>query len=439
MERTLIKDLRSKIDQTVELKGWLQTLRDQKKIQFLILRDPTGMAQIAHWKPNDEALAEEIAKLGTETALTITGKVVDNPVVKLNGLEIQLESLQVENAADIPLPFDPFAETLPLIDYRQDWRYMDLRRPINQLFFQVETTVEMAMREYWVKNGFIEVHSPKTISAPSESGAELFTLEYFDRKAYLAQSPQFYKQMAMAAGFEKIFEVGPVFRADPSFTSRHMTEFTGVDMEISWVDSHEDVMASEEAWLQYVYSRVKEIHGDAIKEQFGVDLVVPTLPFPRIPMREAIEILKSRGYTLPAEKKGDIDPAGEREIAAYVKEKYDHDFVFLTDWPIAVRPFYHMRKPEDPTLTRSFDLIANGLEITTGAQREHRVEILKQQATEKGLHFEPIQFYLDFFRYGCPPHGGFGLGLSRLMMVMLNVNSIRESVYIFRGPTRLNP
>ena len=439
MERTLIKDLRSKIDQTVELKGWLQTLRDQKKIQFLILRDPTGMAQIAHWKPNDEALAEEIAKLGTETALTITGKVVDNPVVKLNGLEIQLESLQVENAADIPLPFDPFAETLPLIDYRQDWRYMDLRRPINQLFFQVETTVEMAMREYWVKNGFIEVHSPKTISAPSESGAELFTLEYFDRKAYLAQSPQFYKQMAMAAGFEKIFEVGPVFRADPSFTSRHMTEFTGVDMEISWVDSHEDVMASEEAWLQYVYSRVKEIHGDAIKEQFGVDLVVPTLPFPRIPMREAIEILKSRGYTLPAEKKGDIDPAGEREIAAYVKEKYDHDFVFLTDWPIAVRPFYHMRKPEDPTLTRSFDLIANGLEITTGAQREHRVEILKQQATEKGLHFEPIQFYLDFFRYGCPPHGGFGLGLSRLMMVMLNVNNIRESVYIFRGPTRLNP
>lgn len=439
MERTFIKDLRSKIDQTVEMKGWLQTLRDQKKIQFLILRDPTGLAQVAHWKPNDEALAEEIAKLGVESAITVTGKVVDNPVVKLNGLEIQLESLKVENAADIPLPFDPFAETLPMIDYRQDWRYMDLRRPVNQLFFQVETTAEMAMREYWIKNGFLEIHSPKTVSAPSESGAELFTLEYFDRKAYLAQSPQFYKQMAMAAGFEKIFEIGPVFRADPSFTSRHMTEFTGVDMEISWIDSHEDVMASEEAMLQYVYARVKETHGDAIKEQFGVDLVVPTLPFPRIPMREAVEILKSRGYELPNDKKGDIDPGGEREIAAYVKEKYDHDFVFLTDWPIGVRPFYHMRKPEDPTLTRSFDLIASGLEITTGAQREHRVEVLKNQAVEKGLHFEPIQFYLDFFRYGCPPHGGYGLGLSRLMMVMLNVNNIRESVYIFRGPTRLNP
>jgi aspartyl/asparaginyl-tRNA synthetase len=356
--------------------------------------------------------------------------VIDNPVVKLNGLEIQLESLTVENAAEIPLPFEPFAETLPTIDYRQDWRYIDLRRPMNNLFFQVETTVELAMREYWIKN--------KLIGAPSESGAELFSLDYFERKAYLAQSPQFYKQMAMAAGFERIFEIGPVFRADPSFTSRHMTEFTGVDMEMSWVDSHEDVMVSEETWLNYIYTRVKELHGDAIKEQFGVDLVIPTLPFPRIPMKEAVEILKGRGW-VQTDKKGDIDPAGEREIAAYVKEKYNHDFVFLTDWPIGVRPFYHMRKPEDQTLTRSFDLIACGLEITTGAQREHRVEVLQKQALEKGLHFEPIQFYLDFFRYGCPPHGGFGLGLARLMMVMLNVNNIRESVFLFRGPTRLIP
>lgn len=439
MERTLIKDLRNKLEQTVEIKGWLQTLRDQKKMQFLILRDPSGSAQIAHWKPNNEALAEEIAKLGTESALTITGKVVDNPVVKLNGLEIQLESLKVDNAADIPLPFEPFAETLPTIDYRQDWRYIDLRRPVNHLFFKVETTVEMAMREWWIKNNFIEIHSPKMLSAPSESGAELFTIEYFERKAYLAQSPQFYKQMAMAAGFERVFEIGPVFRADPSFTSRHMTEFTSVDMEMSWVDSHEDVMASEEQMLNYVFAKVKEIHGDEIKEHFGVDLQVPELPFPRIPMKEALEILKARGYALPAEKKGDIDPGGEREIAAYVKEKYNHDFVFLTDWPFSVRPFYHMCHEDDPGLTRSFDLIAGGLEITTGAQREHRVEVLKKQAQEKGLTFEPIQFYLDFFRFGCPPHGGYGLGLSRLMMIMLNVNNIRESVYLFRGPTRLNP
>jgi len=439
MERTYIKDLRNAIGQNVQINGWLQTLRDQKKLQFLIMRDPTGLVQVVHWKPNDEALAEQISKLGQESALIITGKVIDNPVVKLGGLELQLESLTVENNAEIPLPFDPFAETLPLQDFRLDWRYLDLRRPVNNLLFKVETTAENAMREYWVKNNFIEIHSPKLVSAPSESGAELFSLDYFERKAYLAQSPQFYKQMAMAAGFERIFEVGPVFRADPSFTARHMTEFTGVDIEISWIQSHEDVMASEEIMLRDVYQAVKEKHGEEIKALFGTEITVPEVPFPRIPMREAIEILKGRGYTLPTEKKGDIDPAGEREIAAYVKEKYNHDFVFLTDWPITVRPFYHMRYDNDPTLTKSYDLIANGLEITTGAQREHRPEKLIKQAQEKGLHLEPIQFYIDFFRYGCPPHGGYGMGLSRLMMVMLGMNNIRDAVYLFRGPTRLNP
>ena len=439
MERTYIKDLRSAIGQTVQINGWLQTLRDQKKLQFLIMRDPTGLVQVVHWKPNNEELAEQISKLGAESSLILTGKVIDNPVVKLGGLEIQLESMVVGNNAEIPLPFDPFAETLPTLDYRLDWRSLDLRRPINNLLFRVETTAEKAMRDYWMKNEYIEIHSPKTVAAPSESGAELFSLDYFDRKAYLSQSPQFYKQMAMAAGFERIFEIGPVFRADPSFTARHMTEFTGVDAEISWIDSHEDVMVSEENMLREVYQAVKDKHGVEVKELFGTDIVVPEVPFPRIPMREAIEILKGRGYTPPPEKKGDIDPAGEREIAAYVKEKYNHDFVFLTDWPITVRPFYHMRYENDPTLTKSFDLIANGLEITTGAQREHRYDILVKQAIEKGLHLEPIQFYLDFFRYGCPPHGGYGMGLSRLMMVMLGMNNIREAVYIFRGPTRLNP
>jgi aspartyl-tRNA synthetase len=439
MERTYINDLRENIGKTVKIEGFLQTLRDQKKMQFLILRDPTGLVQVAHFKANNEDLAARISQINVESALVVTGKVVDNPVVKLGGLELQLETLEVNNLAESPLPFDPFGETLPLLDYRLDWRYMDLRRPINLLIFKVETLAEQAMREYWTKNDFIEIHSPKLVGAPSESGAELFTLPYFDRTAYLAQSPQFYKQMAMAAGFERIFEIGPVFRADPSFTARHMTEFTGVDVEISWIKSHEEVMEFEERWLQYVYQRVKDTYGEEIKEYFGLDLVVPEVPFPRIPMADVIRILKERGYAIPAEKKGDIDPGGEREIAAYVKEKYNHDFVFITNWPASVRPFYHMRLEGDDTLTRSYDLIANGLEITTGAQREHRPEVLVKQALEKGLHTEPIQFYIDFFRYGCPSHGGFGLGLARLMMAMLNLNNIRESVYIFRGPTRLSP
>jgi len=439
MERTLIGDLRQAIGQKVKISGWLQVLRDQKKMQFLVVRDRTGAVQVVFEKKADPELAEVISTLGSESAITLTGMVVDNPIVKLGGLELQLETLDVVNKAEAPLPFEPFNDTLPSVDFRMDWRYLDLRRQQSLLTFKVQTTAEMAMRDYWMKQGFIEMHSPKIMGAPSESGAELFELAYFDRKAYLAQSPQFFKQMAMAAGFEKVFEIGPVFRADPSFTSRHMTEFTGVDVEISWVDSHEDVMAFQERWLQYVYQQVKDAHGEEIKEVFGFDFEVPSVPFPRVTMAEAIEILRSVGYELPAERKGDIDPGGERALGDYIKQKYGHDFVFVTDWPISVRPFYHMRNPENPGLTRSYDLIAKGLEITTGAQREHRFEVLRTQAFEKGLTEGPIQFYLNYFRYGCPSHGGFGLGLSRLLMVMLNLPNVRDAVYLFRGPNRLEP
>lgn len=439
MERTLVGELRNHLDQTVKVQGWLHVLRDQKKIQFIVLRDRTGQVQITHWKPNDMPLAEMVSELGTESALTVTGKVVDNPSVKLGGLEIQLESLVVENKADSPLPFEPFGEidNLPALDYRLDWRYMDLRRKQNLLLFQVQTTMEHALREFWVEHGFMEMHSPKLMGSPSESGAELFELAYFETKAYLAQSPQFYKQMAMAGGFEKVFEIGPVFRADPSFTSRHMTEFTSIDMEMSWVESEEDVMQNQEKMLQYAYQRVKDVHGEEIQEVFGFELEVPQVPFPRLTMAEAHALLKELKYEMPPEKSNDLDPGAERAIGQYIKEKYNHDFVYITDWPFAVRPFYHMKRGENST--RSFDLIAGGLEITTGAQREHRYDILLEQAKEKGLTEEGISFYLDFFRYGCPPHGGYGMGLSRLLMVMLKLPNIRETVYLFRGPNRLQP
>lgn len=438
-QRVRIADLRGMVGQEVVVQGWLQTLRDQKRMQFLVVRDASGAAQAVLEKAANPELAARISALTTESALTITGRVIVNPVVKLGGIEIQLTGLRVEGEAESPLPLDPFAEALPSIDYRLDWRFLDLRRPENLLMFRVATLAEHAMREYWLRERFIEIHTPKLMGTSSESGAELFELPYFETKAYLAQSPQFYKQMAMAAGFERVFEIGPAFRADPSFTSRHMTEFTSVDMEMSWIDSHEDVMTFLEGWLRYVYERVKEVYGQEIYARFGVEIVPPTAPFPRITMAEALALLREQGYTPPPEKKGDIDPAGERLLGEYVWQKYHHEFFFLTDWPAAVRPFYHMRHPDDETLTRSFDLIGRGLEITTGAQREHRYEVLKHQALEKGLGLGPIEYYLDFFRYGCPPHGGFGFGLARFLMVMLGVQNIRETVYLFRGPTRLSP
>jgi aspartyl/asparaginyl-tRNA synthetase len=319
-----------------------------------------------------------------------------------------------------------------------DWRFLDLRVPKNALIFRIQTTLEHAWRTYWVENDFVELHTPKLMASASESKAELFEVEYFDTKAYLSQSPQFFKQMAQPAGFGKIFEVGPAFRADPSFTSRHATEFTSVDSEISWIESHEDVMKLHEDLLIAGFQAVKDKHGDEIKALWDVDITVPTAPFPRVPLAEAKRIVAERGYEVPRDD-DDMDPEGERQIAAWALETYGHEFVFLTDYASSIRPFYHMRREGDPSITNSYDLIFNGVEISTGAQREHRVDLLVEQAKDKGLDPEELDFYLDFFRYGVPPHGGFGMGLSRVLMLMLRLPNLREATYLFRGPTRLLP
>jgi aspartyl/asparaginyl-tRNA synthetase len=302
----------------------------------------------------------------------------------------------------------------------------------------VQTTFEQAMREYAYGEGFTEMHTPKLMGTASESGAEVFKVGYFDRTAYLAQSPQFYKQMAIAAGVERVFEIGPVFRAEPSFTSRHATEFTGVDAEMAWIDGVEDVMAFEERMLAHAIGKVADTHGEKITEIYGTEVKVPSLPFPRVTMAEAIDILRAKGWD-PEQQKDDLDPEGERGISAHIATEAGHEFVFVTHFPASVRPFYHMRPEGRPDLTLSFDLLWQGLEITTGAQREHRYDILSKQAAEKGMDLEPMQDYVNCFRYGCPPHGGLGMGLGRVLVVMLGLDSIRDVTFLFRGPNRLTP
>lgn len=435
MPRTLVAELKDHLDSTVELRGWAQAIRDQKNMQFLVLRDETGLAQLILPKQDPPSeLNEAISALTPESAVTIAGLVVADERVKLGGLEIQLASLTVDSSAEPELPVTPESA----LDKRIDWRYLDLRRPDRRLIFEVQSTVEHAMREHWRKQGFLEIHTPKLMGSASESGAELFKVDYFERTAYLAQSPQFYKQMAMAGGFGKVFEIGPVFRANPSFTSRHDTEFTSVDVEIAWIDSHEDVMAFEEAWLAHVLSTVAREHGEQIAAAFGVELSAPTVPFPRITLADAKALLKKHGHDAPGPDH-DLDPPSERALSAIVAEQSGSEFVFVTDYPTSVRPFYHMRHQDKPTLTKSFDLLWRGIELTTGAQREHRYEQLLSQAREKGVEVEPIQYYLDFFRYGAPPHGGFGFGLTRLLMQMLGQDNVREVTFLYRGPNRLEP
>jgi aspartyl-tRNA synthetase len=433
--RVVVADLKSHLEDTVELRGWVHAVRDQKRMQFVVLRDETGLAQLVLAKEEQPSeLNDAISALTPESAVTVTGVVVADERVKLGGLEVRLASVTVDSPAEPELPVTPDSA----LDKRIDWRYLDLRRPDRRLIFEVQTTVEHAMREYWREQGFIEIHTPKTMGSASESGAELFKLDYFERTAYLAQSPQFYKQMAMAGGFGKVFEIGPVFRANPSFTSRHDTEFTSVDVEISWIDSHEDVMAFEEAWLARVLGVVITEHGEQIASTFGVELATPTLPFPRIALADAKTLLKEHGHEAPG-LEHDLDPPSERALSAILAEQLGSEFVFVTDYPTSVRPFYHMRHEGEPTLTKSFDLLWRGIELTTGAQREHRYEQLLAQAREKKVEIEPIQYYLNFFRYGAPPHGGFGFGLTRLLMQMLGQENVREVTFLYRGPNRLEP
>lgn len=444
-ERTLVNQLQSREDGPVRVSGWVETVRDQKKVQFVILRDETGAVQLVNpaTRPDPEGAEQDaaaleltalISELSTGTFLTVTGELKHDERVKLGGVEIKIGGLEIAAAA---LPETPIAADSGL-DKRMDWRFIDLRQRRNNLIFRIQTTLEHAMRNYWVERDYVEIHSPKLMSTPAEGNAELFALEYFgDQTAYLAQSPQHFKQMAQAAGFGKVFEIGDVFRADPSFTSRHATEFTSIDAELSWIDSYEDVAQMQEELLAVAFQAVKDKHADEIKELFDVDVVVPSLPFPRIPLAEAREIVKGRGYDIPRTD-GDLDPEGERQISAHVQETYGHQFVFITDYHPEIRPFYHMRDAETG-LTCSYDLLFRGTEITTGAQREHRIDVLEAQALEKGLSLEGLAHYLDFFRYGMPPHGGFGMGLARVLMLMLGQDSIREVTFLFRGPTRLAP
>lgn len=433
MKRIFASEVPHHVGDVVQVSGWIDAIRDHANVAFVVVRDRTGTIQTVFEK-SDSTMLEAFLPLTRGSMLSVTGQVKETSTRKGAVVEIAVSGIIDVSLAQVPMPIE--AESG--LDHQMDWRYLSLRKPENLLTFRVQTTMERAMRSFWEQEGFMEIHSPKLMGTSSESGAELFSLDYFgDKKAFLAQSPQFYKQMAMAAGFDRVFEVGPVFRANPSFTSRHDTEFTSVDMEISWITSHEEVMAMEEQWIVHVLTEIATAHGDEIRRLFKQEVVIPSLPFPRISLDEARTILAEGGHFI--DHKADLDPEGERRLYAYVREKFDHEFVFVTDYPASVRAFYHMRYPDRPDVTKSFDLLWKGLEITTGAQREHRLDKLKQQAEEKGYNLDPLSDYFGFFRYGMPPHGGCGVGLTRLLMILLGRTNVREVTFLYRGPNRLTP
>ena len=444
MERTTIAEAFQKPNETVLVRGFIDNLRDSKYMTFIVLKDITGKIQITIEKEKHPDWEELLSSLTGDSVISVVGQVNANDYVKLGGVEILPESITVDSLAEaLPIARKAIPATKKKkeverssIDQRIDYRWIDLRTDENQLMFKVQTVMVNAMRKFLLDRSFIEIHTPKLIGAASESGADVFAVDYFDRKAFLAQSPQFYKQMAMAAGFERIFETGPVFRAEKSYTNRHTTEFTGFDLEFSYINSVKDVMKMEEELLTDMLRAVKEAYGEEIKELFGKEVIVPTTPFPVIDLQELYAALeKEYGYVAPEEEKGDLTTEAEQLSFRYAQEKFGHEFLFVTGYSVDKRPFYHMR--DEQGMPQGYDLIWRGVAITTGAQREHRYEILKKQAQEKGLD-QDVQFYLEFFKYGCPPHGGFGLGVDRMTMLLLDV-SIKEAMFLFRGPNRLTP
>ena len=437
MKTIAFKDLDHYLGQTIRIDGFVSRIRDLKYVQFLIVRDISGEVQVTLEKNEENQKWNElVSHLTCESTVKIEGLLAYNEKVKLRHMELLPTSIEVTSYSEEELPLQYQDAHSALLDTRLNYRFLDLRRQANQLMFQVQTSLVQGMRDFVLQQGFIEIHTPKMIGAASESGSEVFKLQYFDREAYLAQSPQFYKQMAIAAGFEKVFEIAPAFRAENSNSYRHSTEFTSFDIEFSYIDSYEEVMDFEEDLLIAGLRRVKEQYGKPIKEVFGVEVTVPTKPFPRIKLADLYQALKEKyGFEMNYEDVGDMNAQSEKLASQYAMETYHHPFLFVTDYHASKRAFYHLRKHGVP---QGYDLIWKGCEITTGAQREHRYAQLCQQASEKGLG-EDVKFYLEFFKYGCPPHGGFALGIDRLTMLLLETGSLKETMFLFRGPDRIEP
>lgn len=431
-------DYKECINKKITISGFAEKVRNLQWVQFIVLRSEGQRIQVTIEKstPTNQKMVEIVDKLTNESTITVTGTIKENEKVKMGGMELIPDSIEVTSSSAPELPINIANKDAALIDTRMDNRFLNLRNDVNFHIFKIQTEFVRAMRQYLYDNDFTEIHTPKLIGAASESGSEVFEVNYFGNKAYLAQSPQFYKQMAIAAGYERVFEVAPAFRAENSNTNRHATEFTSFDLEFANINSYEDVMRVEEELLVAGLTAVKEKYGDLIKELYGMDVVIPKTPFPRIDLQDLYKELSQRyGYKVPDHDIGDMNAEAEKLTSKYANEVYGHEFIFVTGFSKTKRPFYHMRKNGIP---QGYDLIWKGTEITTGAQREHRYDVLEEQAKEKGLG-EDIKFYKDFFKYGCPPHGGFGLGIDRLTMLLLGLPSLKETMFLFRGPNRLTP
>jgi aspartyl-tRNA synthetase len=433
-QRNPIEKVFTTKEENILIAGWIQQVRNLGGLRFIQLQDRSGIAQIVLPK---KKVSEEIFSLDFQEGdiIAVSGTIVANEGAP-NGKEVLPAAIEIINkrAQEYPISISDKIETNP--DKRYDYRFLDLRNRKVAHIFEIESTAAYAIQQWFRDNDFLQFFSAKIVGSATESGANVFEIGYFDKKAYLAQSPQFYKQMMLMAGFERVFEIGPVFRAEKHHTNRHLCEYTSIDFEISYINDQRDVMKVLQDAIGFALNTIKESRADSL-EELGVQIDDQPKEWPIITIPECNDVLTSEGKELDLYE--DLDAEAERIIGRYAKEKWNSDFAFVDQYPWKVRPFYTMKDDEDPRLTKSFDLLFKGQELTTGGQREHRVDILSKQAVEKDFKLEEVDSYLQFFRNGAPPHGGSGTGIERFVQKILDLPNIREARLLPRDPTRLHP
>jgi nondiscriminating aspartyl-tRNA synthetase len=428
VERTLSLDVAQQVGEHVTVAGWLYVVRAMGGLTFALVRDRAGLIQVV---TEDAADADLLCGLGAESVLAVSGRVAREERAP-GGVEIKVERIEILSLVSSPLPLQ-LNKRAPAagLDVTLDHRAVSLRAPEARAVFRIQHEVAASFAEFLTSQGFTRIHTPKLVCAGAEGGADMFSVDYFGQPAYLAQSPQFYKQM-MVGVFERVFEIAPAYRAEKHDTARHTNEFTSLDLELGFIASHEDVMVVENAWLFHLASWLRE----RCSGEFQLlDAKVPDVPetIPRVRLREVQEAI-GRGVGEP-----DLDPESERLASSWAYERFGSEFLFVTHYGTEKRPFYTMDDPDNADLTRSFDLLFRGWEITTGGQRMHCYADYAEKMRRRGLDPDQFDFYLEAFRCGMPPHGGLGAGLERITARLLDLPNIRQATLFPRDRTRLVP